>query len=88
MSEQTTTLRDERQRRRLTQADLAQRSGMSLRTVQAIEAGAHAPHPTRRRLLAALGLCFSEHKKVFGAAPSERKCISTSRVLEDEGDAA
>ena len=88
MTSQTTTLRAEREKRRLTQEQLAMKSGVSRRAIAAIEAGARAHQPIRRRLLAALGLHFSEHRKVFGETVGERRPCSTTRVLEDSGDAA
>ena len=50
----------------LTQFELAQRSGVSLRTIGAIERGRRgAQQGTKRRLLTALGIPFLEHHDYF-----------------------
>jgi len=88
VTDPTTTLRSLRQRIGITQAELSTRSGVSALAIAAIEAGAVAHQLTRRRLLRALGLGFSNHRAVFGDTLGERRACSTTRVLEDSGDAA
>lgn len=50
----------------LTQNRLADRAHVARRTVAAIETGEWIPrYPTRRRLLAALGVEFARHREIF-----------------------
>jgi len=59
----------------LTQEALAERAGISARSVQAIEGGTNKPHPdTARRLADALGLMRDERVRFMaGVTPSPRR---------------
>lgn len=60
-------LRALRQAKLLTQRQLADRSGIALRTISGIERGCVCPRmSTRRRILRALGVPFGQHADVFG----------------------
>lgn len=66
-------LRALRLRARLTQHRLAQRSGVSKRTISNIERGATVPAlPTQAALLRALGIPFSNRADVFVQPPGRR----------------
>jgi transcriptional regulator with XRE-family HTH domain len=59
-------LRVLRQQMGLLQATLARKSGVSLRTISYIEAGAAPRMQTRRKLLKALGIPLERHFDIFG----------------------
>lgn len=55
----------------LTQADLADRAGLSPAAISSIESGRHlARADTRRRLCKALGVPYSRHEELFGPMAS------------------
>lgn len=49
-----------------TQEELARRSGVCVRTVQMVEAGAACRVTTKRRLLGAFGVELAQWREVFG----------------------
>ena len=49
----------------LTREELAQRAGLSLRTVWSVENGGSCRLPTKRKILQALGIARKNHKRVF-----------------------
>ena len=60
-------LRLERERCLLTREELAEKAGLSWDTIRSIECGWHRPQVrTRRRILDALKLAYSEHERVCG----------------------
>lgn len=60
-------LRMARATRDLTQVELGKASGVASRTISLIERGSRAPrNPTRRKLLRALNIPFTEHESIFG----------------------
>lgn len=61
------TLREAREREGLTQQALAERTGLSLRTVYGIEAGGRPSLNTLHQLCNALRLTTEERAVVFGA---------------------
>ena len=61
------SLRELRRSRGLSQEALARRAKVSVRTIFSLEHGSTPGLPsTRRRLMEALGLPYSEHEAVFG----------------------
>ncbi len=58
-------VRELRQQKYLTQAQLAVRAGVSVRTVFSVEHGRRCRWSTKRLILRALGIDFSERKTVF-----------------------
>lgn len=63
-------LRLARQRRLMTQRDLAHKSKVSHRTIYNIEAGLRVPRAsTRRKLLKALRIPYARQEEVFGTPP-------------------
>ena len=65
-------LRAHRKECGLTQVQLAQRSGVSIRTILSIEKRNRRPlYPTRRKLLRALGLPWSMQRAMFGPPPGK-----------------
>ena len=60
-----TPLRDLRQDQLLTQAQLAQKAKLSLRTIYSIEKGMPCRMDTKRKLLKALGVPFERNREVF-----------------------
>lgn len=58
-------VREIRRERRLTQAQLAQRAGLALRTIHSVEHGAPCRLDTKRKVLRALGLRFEDRDWVF-----------------------
>lgn len=70
-----TPLRDLRQDQLLTQAQLAQKAKLSLRTIYSIEKGMPCRMDTKRKLLKALGVPFERNREVF---PRERVQVSQS----------
>jgi transcriptional regulator with XRE-family HTH domain len=67
-------LRVLREARSFTQLALARRSGVSARTICAVESGKSPGRmDVRRRLLHALNVPFAEHRCVFGPLAGERR---------------
>lgn len=58
-------VRELREDRLMTREELAERAGVSLRTVWSVESGRACRLPTKRKILAALGLTREEHREVF-----------------------
>ena len=71
------TMLELRHAKNLTQHDLSHRSGVSLRTIVAIERAGHIPTPPlQRRLLTALGRQMIEAPTVF---PRRSACLASRR---------
>jgi transcriptional regulator with XRE-family HTH domain len=58
-------VRELREDRLMTREELAERAGVSLRTVWSVESGKPCRLPTKRRILEALGLARTDHREVF-----------------------
>jgi transcriptional regulator with XRE-family HTH domain len=70
----SSALRVLREARSFTQLALARRSGVSARTICAVESGRSPGRmDVRRRLLHALNVPFAEHRCVFGPLAGERR---------------
>src|SRR5215212_8001027 len=85
-------LREWREARALTQVELAERAGVSSRSVAGYEAGTGARPPTVRRLAEALGVEVAELRGVperppLGPAPTSQQ-LALNRELEEERRAA
>src|SRR5215212_10430453 len=85
-------LREWREARALTQVELAERAGVSSRSVAGYEAGTGARPPTVRRLAEALGVEVAELRGVperppLGPAPTSQQ-LALNRELEEERHAA
>ena len=53
----------------MTREELAERAGVSLRTVWSVENGRSCRVPTKRRILHALGVAKRRHREVFPKGP-------------------
>jgi DNA-binding XRE family transcriptional regulator len=53
----------------MTREELAERAGVSLRTVWSVENGRRCRVPTKRRILHALGVAKRRHREVFPKGP-------------------
>ncbi len=49
----------------MTREELAERAGVSLRTIWSVERGNACRLPTKRKILEALGLSREEHREAF-----------------------
>ena len=58
-------VRELREDRLMTREELAERAGLSLRTVWSVESGHTCRLPTKRKILSALGLSLERHREVF-----------------------
>jgi transcriptional regulator with XRE-family HTH domain len=65
-------IRAARQARGWTQTELADRAGVSPRTIYAVERGRSCRQATKRRILAALGVQWDLRDEYFGSARSVR----------------
>ncbi len=61
-----------REEQLLTKAELARKAGVSPLTVSRIESGLECRVDTKRKIIVALGLTPSDHRKVFGARAGGR----------------
>ncbi len=61
-------MRELRESRYLTQADLARRANLTPRTVHNVEKGLRCRMDTKRKILQALGVRFEDRDKVFPPA--------------------
>lgn len=81
-------LREWRERRALTQVELAERAGVSERSVAGYEAGGGARLPTVRRLAEALGIevtdLYGDSEHPLGEAPASPEQPSFNGLLEEE----
>lgn len=58
-------VRELREDRLMTREELAERAGVSLRTIWSVERGNACRLPTKRKILEALGLSREEHREAF-----------------------
>lgn len=65
-------IRAARQARGWTQTELADRAGVSPRTIYAVERGRSCRQATKRRILSALGVAWDLRDEYFGSARSVR----------------
>ncbi len=63
---QPNRVRELRENRLMTQAQLADKSRVALRTIHSIESGKACRMDTARKILLALGLTFGDRDQVFG----------------------
>ena len=68
----TNRVRRFREDRLMTREELAERAGISLRTVWSVENGMPCRLVTKRRILQALGVAKRDHAQVFPNAEGER----------------
>lgn len=73
-------IRAARQARGWTQAELAQRAGISPRTVYAVECGRSCRQATKRRILTAIGVSWEERDEYFGSKRSVRPVARTAEA--------
>lgn len=59
-------VRELRENRLMTQAQLARKAKVALRTIHSVEKGMNCRMDTKRKILEALGLTPSDRVKVFG----------------------
>lgn len=64
-------LRQMREERLLSKAELARRAGVSVLTIDRVERGAECRVDTKRKIILALGLKVTEREKVFGRTSAE-----------------
>jgi DNA-binding XRE family transcriptional regulator len=70
-------VREVREHRLMTQAELARRAHVALRTVHSVEKGMNCRLDTKRKLLAALALPFERRDQVF--PPGAKGVVRRSR---------
>ncbi len=58
-------VRELRENRLMTQAQLARKARVALRTIHSVEKGMNCRMDTKRKILLALGLCFEDKDQVF-----------------------
>jgi DNA-binding XRE family transcriptional regulator len=63
-------VRELREDKLMTQAQLARKAKVALRTIHSVEKGMNCRMDTKRKILLALGLSFEDKEQVF---PSERR---------------
>jgi len=61
-------VRERRENRLMTQAQLARKAKVALRTIHSVEKGMNCRMDTKRKILLALGLRFEDRDKVFPPA--------------------
>ncbi len=66
-------VRELRENRLMTQAQLAKKAKVALRTIHSVEKGMNCRMDTKRKILLALGLRFEDKDRVF---PSVRRSFS------------
>lgn len=64
-SQPTNRVRELRQEKLMTQADLARRAKVALRTVHSVEKGMNCRLDTKRRIILALGFRFQDREYIF-----------------------
>jgi DNA-binding XRE family transcriptional regulator len=62
-------VRELRENRLMTQAQLAKKAKVALRTIHSVEKGMNCRMDTKRKILLALGLRFEDKDHVFPSAP-------------------
>jgi DNA-binding XRE family transcriptional regulator len=62
-------VRELRENRLMTQAQLAKKAKVALRTIHSVEKGMNCRMDTKRKILLALGLRFEDKDQVFPSAP-------------------
>ena len=65
---QSNRVRELRENRLMTQAQLARKAKVALRTIHSVEKGMNCRMDTKRKILLALGLRFEDRDKVFPPA--------------------
>jgi DNA-binding XRE family transcriptional regulator len=65
---QPNRVRELRENRLMTQAQLARKAKVALRTIHSVEKGMNCRMDTKRKILLALGLRFEDRDKVFPPA--------------------
>ena len=65
-------VRELRENKLMTQAQLARKAKVSLRTIHSVEKGMNCRMDTKRKILLALGFGVSNQDQVFGAQEMER----------------
>jgi len=78
-------VRELRENRLMTQAQLARKAKVALRTIHSVEKGMNCRMDTKRKILLALGLRFEDKDHVF---PAMRPSPEPSRGLDHEGESA
>jgi DNA-binding XRE family transcriptional regulator len=68
---QMNRVREIRENRLMTQAQLARKAKVALRTIHSVEKGMNCRMDTKRKILLALGLRFEDKDQVF--PPAERR---------------
>ena len=72
-------VRELRENRLMTQAQLARKAKVALRTIHSVEKGMNCRMDTKRKILLALGLKVSDKDRVFGSLD-----ILDSREISDD----
>ena len=73
-------VRELRENRLMTQAQLARKAKVALRTIHSVEKGMNCRMDTKRKILLALGLRFEDKDHVF---PSARSLAAASSIAGD-----
>ncbi len=81
-------IRAARQARGWTQADLADRARISPRTIHAIEKGQDCRQATKRKLLIALAIPWTERAEYFPPAHAVAAAVRVGRQVEDVRETA
>ena len=81
-------IRAARQARGWTQADLAERARISPRTIHAIEKGQDCRQATKRKLLLALAIPWTERAEYFPPAHAAQSAIRVERGAEEVRETA
>ncbi len=77
MRAQRNRVRELRENRLMTQAQLARRAKVALRTIHSVEKGMNCRMDTKRKILLALGLRFEDKDQVFPLASRHLDSLST-----------
>ncbi len=79
---QRNRVRELRENRLMTQAQLARKAKVALRTIHSVEKGMNCRMDTKRKILLALGLRISDKDQVFGTPSAGTESPSESMLTE------
>ena len=81
-SRQPNRVREMRENKLMTQAQLARKAKVALRTIHSVEKGMNCRMDTKRKIILALGLTLSDKDKVFGPEPEPREEATEEAAVE------
>jgi DNA-binding XRE family transcriptional regulator len=74
-------VREVREQQLMTQAELARKARVALRTIHSVEKGMKCRLDTKRKILAALGIPFTDRERVFPTGELVRVRRAPARAL-------